>query len=269
MELAKAIRCYALEKGAKLSNVTEDMLEASDLGVKGWAKLYESRPAAAPKPGNDGTTVKPPEKRPRESTEKPTPAGQQNPSSKPAPSTPAPSSDGGGETKRPRNTKDNTVGKKEKEVKELLAQEQSSDNMMSHVAAEMNKDPGAWSWAKDLVASYKGCRTKVVQLYAESEFYQAMKVAALSSKELAKVKKDFKSDYLSKLVEFITVLGPRISDMQQTSLEIYQMSAAKKKAVETLEEQKRGPVPKARGKARAKSKSTKNKGSTSSLEDVQ
>ena len=123
MELAKAIRCYALEKGAKLSDVTEDMLEASDLGVKGWAKLYESRPAAAPKPGNDGTTVKVAEKRPRDSTEKPTPAGQQNPSSKPAPSTPAPSSDGGGETKRPRNTKDNTVGKKEKEVKELLAQE--------------------------------------------------------------------------------------------------------------------------------------------------
>ena len=54
VEMSKAIRCYAHERGAKVLDIKEEQVVNSELGVKGYAKLRESRPGAAPRPGGDG-----------------------------------------------------------------------------------------------------------------------------------------------------------------------------------------------------------------------
>ena len=87
-----------------------------------------------------------------------------------------------------------------------------------------------------------------------------MKVAALSPKETAKLKKDLKDDYVGKLVEFIAKLGPRIASMAESSFQIRQMADAKRAASESLAKAKT-PAPKAkRGKGK-----TKRSGSAASL----
>ena len=101
---------------------------------------------------------------------------------------------------------------------------------MTVVAGQMVSDPSSWSWAKELVSNYKQARTEVIKIYADNPFFQDMKVAALSAKELAKVKRDYKDSYLEKLVEFITTLGPRIESMAQSSYEIKKMADAKRSA---------------------------------------
>ena len=91
----------------------------------------------------------------------------------------------------------------------------------------------------------------MVTLYAENPFFQAMKVAALSAKEMAALKKQYKEEYVSKLVEFVTLLGPKIQAMAQASHQIQLMATAKRGAMEAST-QKAGPKSKARaGKKKA------------------
>ena len=213
VEVSKAIRCFAVETGARLVDVSEDDVRNSELGVQGYAALFEKTPAALPKPGGDGSAAKGGKKRntPEESGVAGGPGGEEPP---------AEEGNGG-----------NLAGKKEKEVKELLAQEQSSDNTMSMITIEMGKgDAASWAWASGFVKNYKDCRMQVLQAYADNPFFQAMKVAVLSAKELQKVKKDYKDQYLSKLCDFVSMLGPKILAMAEASSQISLMSVAKANA---------------------------------------
>ena len=278
VEFSKAARVYAAETGTPLLNVTVQMLKKTNLGVQGYASKYEATPAAFPKPGGDGSMAKPGRKAPET---QPLPPPQQ-PESAPAKKRdfaefwdegkPVPNSNPGepsakGEESKPRKKgkADNSIGKKEKEVKELLAQEQASDNAMTLIAAGMARDPLWWAWAKDSVLGYKRHREDVVQLYADNTFFTSFKVAALSAKETMKLRKDFKDDYLAKLCEFCTLLGPKILLMAEASFQIQQMASAKRSAAETLQKQRSGPL----GKPKAKSKAGKKGKNQASAQSAQ
>ena len=159
LELCKAKRAYACEKGVKLVDVTDEMVKATELGIRGYANLFSGMDAAQPKPGCDGTskpTANPKIKPAAKATAGLPPRTTAmldmlaNPNPNPNPDTnPGKRADPGGvgETPNPKRSKrDNTQGKKEREVKELLAQEQASDNAMSIIASEMSKDPTVWKW---------------------------------------------------------------------------------------------------------------------------
>ena len=243
VELSKAMRCYAVENNKRLVDVSESEVQESELGVQGYAALFARTPAAQPKAGGDGSNAGGNKggKKKRGLEEEPRidvvpPPGENPPNPNPNPN------------KRPKGGNSSVAGKKEKEVKELLAQEQASDNTMSMITIEMKKsDADAWAWATGFVKSYKDCRVQVLQLYADNPFFQSMKVAVLSPKELAKVKKDYKDQYLSKLCDFVSVLGPRISAMAEASVQIQQMANAKKHASESI---KSSPAPKGKSKAK-------------------
>ena len=171
--------------------------------------------------------------------------------------------------KRARTLKDQTGPKKEREVRELLAMEQSSDNAMALIATAMQKDASWWSWATAAVQSYKNSRQEVLKLYCDEPFYQSLKVAALSPKETAKLKKQYADDYLSKLIQFTTFLGPKIQEMAEAAFQIESMAEAKKKAKETLDCQRSAGGGKPKAKAKSKAKSRVKKGvSASSLPEA-
>ena len=262
VEVCKALRAYACEKGMKLADVTEAEVRATSLGLAGWAKLYDSRPAAWPKPGCDGSS-KGSNKRKAETQLGPDTSGASpNNQVSPKKEGEAPGGDGEG-SKRTTGKKDNTASKKERELKELLAAEQSSDNCMAGIATCMAQDPGAWQWATQLVATYKQQRGAVVQDYANNTAFQQFKVAALSPKETQKVKKQLGEDYVGKLVEFITTLGPKIQAMAETSFQIQLMATAKRNATDSL---RAVPKPKAKGKSnKGKNAKCKRGSSTASL----
>lgn len=212
VEISKAMRCYAVETGARLVDVSEDDVRNSELGVAGYAALFEKTPAALPKAGGDGSAAKGGKKRntPEESGVVGGPGGEEPPAEEA----------GNNKSKKTRSSGGNLAGKKEKEVKELLAQEQSSDNTMSTITIQMGKgDATSWAWASGFVKNY----------YADNPFFQAMKVAVLSAKELQKVK-DYKDQYLPKLCDFVSILGPKILAMAEASSQISLMSAAKANA---------------------------------------
>ncbi|CAE7256188.1 unnamed protein product [Symbiodinium sp. CCMP2592] len=231
VQLSKAMRCYAAENGKRLVDVTETEVRTSELGLQGYAALFEKTPGAQPKPGGDGSNAggcKGGKKRGLE--QEPKPIDTDLPT--PPPTTENPPNP----NKRAKAGGSGSVTtKKEKEVKELLAQEQASDNAMSMITIEMGKsDPAAWQWAAGFVKSYKECRVGVLELYAENPFFQSMKVAVLSAKELQKVKKEYKDQYLPKLCDFVSMLGPKISAMAEASVQIQQMASAKKNASESV-----------------------------------
>ncbi|CAE7679618.1 unnamed protein product [Symbiodinium sp. CCMP2592] len=192
VQLSKAMRCYAAENGKRLVDVTETEVRNSELGVQGWAALFEKTPGAQPKPGGDGSNA------------------------------------GGGKGGKKR-------GLEPKPIDTDLPPEQASDNAMSTITIELGKsDPAARQWASGFVKSYKECRVGVLELYAENPFFQSMKVAVLSAKELQKVKKEYKDQYLPKLCDFVSMLGPKISAMAEASVQIQQMACAKKNASESV-----------------------------------
>ena len=251
VEMSKAIRCYAHEHGAKVLDIKEEQVVNSELGVKGYAKLYESRPGAAPRPGGDGGGTKP-SKRPA-----PAPEAVQSSNPGPAAGNPPPENPTDEFAVDPKNNnpkkakKDGTAAKKEKEVKELLALEQTSDNCMTLITGSMAKEPEWWKWAADIVQSYKESRKDVIKLYSENSFYQSMKVAALSPKEMAALKKKFKDDYVTQLVQFVTQLGPKIEAMQRCSHQIEQMASAKRAAADSATLNRNSAKPKSKAKASA------------------
>ena len=268
VELCKGLRAYACENNLKVGDVSGEDLEATKLGIKGWAKLYDSLPAARPRPGSDGST-KPAAK--AAVVEEATSGGGSKKRSK-AQQQAEPvvgllgeikdENAGDGETKPKQMKKDQTASKKEREAKDFLAAEQSSDNCMAGIAVSMAKDPEAWSWARELVAKYKRERGLVVQDYANNEAFQQLKVAALSPRETAKVKKQYGEHYVGKLVEFITTLGPKIQAMSETSFQISQMATAKREASDSI---RSTPKPKSKAKAKAKGKAVKRQASSNSL----
>ena len=263
VEECKALRAYASEKGMKLADVTQAEVRATSLGLPGWAKLYDSRPAAWPKPGSDGSSKAANQASNKRKAETQNPHAFGDGPSGVSPKKEGEGTGGDGEaTKRTTNKKDNTASKKERELKELLATEQSSDNCMAGVAANMAKDPGAWQWATQLVGTYKQQRGAVVQDYANNPAFQQFKVAALSPKETQKVKKQLGEDYIGKLVEFITTLGPKIQAMAETSYQIQQMANAKREATDSL---RASSKPKARAKAKGKASKCKRGSSNASL----
>ncbi|CAE7244291.1 unnamed protein product [Symbiodinium sp. CCMP2592] len=241
VEISKAIRCFAVENNARLVDVKEDDVRNSELGVAGYAALFDKTPAAAPKAGGDGSNARG-GKGKRTTPVEDAGAGL-------ADGEPAAGTNGGEEpkAKKARNGANVLSSKKEKEVKELLAQEQSSDNTMSVLTVQMGKgDASSWAWASGFVKNYKDCRMQVLQLYADNPFFQSMKVAVLSSKELQKVKKDYKDLYVPKLCDFVSMLGPKILAMAEASAQIQLMAEAKQNASESA---KATPGPKSKAKS--------------------
>ena len=173
VEISRAIRAFAAAKGKKIQQVTEKMVAESDLGIKGYASLYDSLPAAAPKLGGDGTNAPPP----------PAPPSARKRTQEDDGDDEGQKAKGSSNTKKPRTQ--NTTTKYEKEVKEFLAMEQSSDNRMTTITAEVTKNPSWWTWAKDAILTYKEARTAVLKVYADQPHFQNFKVAALSQKEMA------------------------------------------------------------------------------------
>ena len=112
VEISPAIRAFAAAKGKKIQQVTEKMVAQSDLGIKGYASLYDSLPAAAPKPGGDGTNAPPP----------PAPPSARKRTQEDDGDDEGQKAKGSSNTKKPRIQ--NTTAKYEKEVKEFLAMEQ-------------------------------------------------------------------------------------------------------------------------------------------------
>ena len=190
------------------------MLEKSTLGIRGYAKLYESTLAAFPQPGGDGSASK------QTSPEKPAPAPAAAKAKAKGKAKAVKSGDGAGvpmgenpmglgflamqealaapeadgpdepaaTAKKPKKGAGNPTGKKEREVKEFLALEAESDNVMSKIAASMAADPPAW---------YRSLRTEILAMYADIEFFGQMKIAALSAKETSRLKKHYGLDYHS------------------------------------------------------------------------
>ena len=268
LEFSKAARAYSAETGTALGNVDEALLKGTDLGIQGWAEKFETLGSdVKPKPGGDGSNQHSSSagKRPRAKAapapvQKSAAAGQD-------PGVEAGAGAGGEDgqpTKKPKNTKgENLVTKKEKEMKELLAQEQASDIEMTRIAANISRDPTWWGWAAEVVAEYKRHRATVLKLYSDHPFFMACKVAALSPKESAKLRKENKDNYLPQLCEFCTSLGPPISRVTEASFQLKEMAAAKLGATQAM--QNTSPTAtKGKGKPKAKAQS-KRTGSSASL----
>ncbi|CAE7223622.1 unnamed protein product, partial [Symbiodinium sp. KB8] len=215
-EFCKAARVYAVEQKIQVKDVTTAMLEKTALGIRGYAKLYESTPAAFPQPGGDGSAGKQtsPEKppAPAAATAKAKAKGKAKASKAAGEPTVVIDAATAGMTapeeldganpgddqpasKKPKKSGGNPTGKKEREVKDFLAPEAESDNMMSKIAASMGADPSAWTWAKDFVQQYRTLRAEILAMYADIEFFSQAKVAALSTKETAKLKKMYGLEY--------------------------------------------------------------------------
>ena len=252
VEYSKAVRAYAAEHGKQVNSVNGSEIEATQLGVPGYAHKYETMDDAKPKTGGDGGNGKLTGKRERNAAQETSgPAAAAEPGAQPSPGKPSEGGDDGEGKSKKAKKGGNLITKKEKEVRELLAQEQTSDNIMTQIAGDMAKAPERRKWAHDVVQEYKKHRTEIVRLYSDNAFFTACKLAALSPKETAKLRKDNKSDYLPKLCEFCSVLGPPISRMTETSFQLKQMAAAKRGASETIQNIK---DPSAKPKAKAKSK---------------
>ena len=156
----KAIRAYAYEKGCKVADVTAAQVEANSWGIEGYAKHFEVTPEAHPRPGSTGARSA---KRKGDSApDGPDGSEASKPLTKNGPNkdTSAPNEDSANKdehaTKKAK--KDNTSARKEKEAKELLAQEQASDNSMTVTAAEITRNPQRWTWAKDAAATCRAGR---------------------------------------------------------------------------------------------------------------
>ena len=243
---------YAVEQKIQVKDVTTSMLENSTLGIRGYAKLYESTPAAYPQPGGDGSASKQifPEKPPaaapavakakakgKAKAMKPgngaeVPKGQ-NPMgvgfSAMQEALAASGDDGANNpdegavasTKKPKKGGGNPTGKKEREVKEFLALEAESDNVMSKIAASMAADPPAWTWAKDFAQQYRSLRTEILAMYADIEFFGQMKIAALSAKETSRLKKSTGWIIIQSCASFVCSWASKIrsmSDAQATAI---------------------------------------------------
>ena len=251
---AKALRAYAASKQVPLADVALCDVEKTDLGVKGWADMYASMPSAAPKTGGDGTCARGAGgagggRKRKQEPQAFFPDAEQD-DHDPAE---------GKEKPARKVKKDNPVGKKEWEVKELLAQEQECDNTMSTVADEMMKSPAWWAWARALLEDYKKARKVVSDHYTNNDFFKRMKLAALSPKELQKAKKDSGEEYVPNLCAFVTHLGPHILEMHKLASEINGMAQAKRNSSTP-------PANKARAKGKSKAKArVKRAGSAKSL----
>ena len=103
-----------------------------------------------------------------------------------------------------------------------------------------------------------------LKLYADQPFFNAAKVAALSHKQTQKLRKDYGEDYVAKLCEFCTALGPKIVLMAEE-----QMANAKRSAVETLQRQRSGIPAKPKAKSKAGSKTKGGKKAQASAQSVQ
>ncbi|CAE7376311.1 unnamed protein product [Symbiodinium microadriaticum] len=262
LEYCKAVRVFAAENDVAIKDITQDMLEGHELGIKGLAALYSSTPKAQPQPGGDGTCSKPVLAAPAAAAPSAAKAKAKAKGKAKGPSegdaqgddpmqgsvsTLPPADDEKNNNKKPKKTggsKANTTTKKEKELKEFLAMETQSDHTMSSLTADMGKDPAAWSWARDFVEAYKGFRKDILQLYADNEFFRQAKVAALSSKETTRLRKAYPDgDYVAKLCEFACQLGPKIQGMYDCTVKIRQMADAHANAVAP-------PKPSSKGSAR-------------------
>ena len=259
LEYCKAVRVFAAEKKVAIKDVTEDMLEGHELGIKGLAGLYESTPNARPQPGGDGTCSGTPQLgappaakakakakagKGKERTGGPTEGSGDDPmQGLKEGSEPADHENNRKKAKKTAGSKTSTTTKKERELKELLAMEAQSDQTMTEVTAGMGKDPTGWSWARDFINAYKTFRKDILELYADNEFFRQAKVAALSSKETQRLKKEHKDDYVTLLCEFTCKLGPKIQGMYECTVKIRQMAAAQANAVAS-------PKPSSKGSAR-------------------
>ncbi|CAE7505717.1 unnamed protein product [Symbiodinium sp. CCMP2592] len=242
LDYCKAVRAFSCEKDVAIKDITKDMLEQHELGLKGLAKLYETLPNAKPQPGRgDGTCnakLPHPAAAPAPSAAKAKAKGKAKSAAGEGGDDPMGSAPNGGlppddvdEEKNPakkakKSAQASGTAKKERELKEYLAMEAQSDNSMTAVTADMSKDPAAWSWAKDFVHTYKLLRTEIVQLYADNEFFKEAKVAALSTKETSRLRKTYGIDYHSKLCEWCCQLGPKIQGMYECTTKIRQMADA-------------------------------------------
>ena len=247
----KAMRAYANHHKKQLQEVSEDDVASSSLGLKGWAELYDGLPQEALKsfPKCDGSNNQPFKDTGDAAVQK---AKRAKVAAAEVPATPDglppaqeedKSSSGKSKVK-----KDQTASRKEKEIKEFLAMEQSSDVAMSRVMGEMSKNADGWSWATDLIGTYKQYRTEVLKLYAANVEFQSLKIAALSPRESQKLKREFGESYVSKLVEFVTVLGPAIEKMSQCAFQVQEMASAKDAATKAAS----APKPKAKAKSKGK-----------------
>ena len=244
----KAMRAYACDKKLRLQDVSVAQVEKSKLGLKGYADLYEKLPGAQPKPGPDGTNNTPPPPAPVQNKRR---RGETNAEQMAREALPPPPEENSGERNTKRGKRDQTQAKKEKEVKELLAMEQPADKAMSLICKEVQQDGPWWAWAKDAIQSYKQNRITIMQAYTDQAAFQQMKVAALSPKETQKLKKDLGEHYVSKLVEYTTVLGPLIQTMAEGAFQIQHMASAKRQAADEL---KKSTAPKAKAKRKAAAK---------------
>ncbi|CAE7556638.1 unnamed protein product [Symbiodinium microadriaticum] len=263
--VCKAMRAYAHSMKRPLGSVTEQEVAETKLGIKGYAELYATVAEHIGTPKMDGSNNPPFPSTGNSAvtegkTKKNKRAKQQEDDQQPAGDDDKENSNPDPTPKKPR--KDQTGPRKEKEVKELLAMEQSSDVSMGRIMSEFGKNPADWSWAKELIADYKTYRTEVLRLYADVAGFQSLKVAALSPKESAKVKKEWGEGYVGKLVEFVTVAGPQIQKMAEAAFGIEKMAAAKNQAADFL-------IAKPKAKAKGKSKaSLKRSASSKSLPSV-
>ena len=263
--VCKAMRAYAHSMKRPLGSVTEQEVAETKLGIKGYAELYATVAEHIGTPKMDGSNNPPFPSTGNSAvtegkTKKNKRAKQQEDDQQPAGDDDKENSNPDPTPKKPR--KDQTGPRKEKEVKELLAMEQSSDVSMGRIMSEFGKNPADWSWAKELIADYKTYRTEVLRLYADVAGFQSLKVAALSPKESAKVKKEWGEGYVGKLVEFVTVAGPQIQKMAEAAFGIEKMAAAKNQAADFLSAK---PKAKAKGKSKA---SLKRSASSKSLPSV-
>ncbi|CAE7891290.1 unnamed protein product [Symbiodinium microadriaticum] len=247
----KAMRAYANHHKKQLQEVSEDDVASSSLGLKGWAELYDGLPQEALKsfPKCDGSNNQPFKDTGDAAVQK---AKRAKVAAAEVPATtdglPPAQEEEKSSSGKSKAKKDQTASRKEKEIKEFLAMEQSSDVAMSRVMGEMSKNADGWSWATDLIGTYKQYRTEVLKLYAATVEFQSLKIAALSPRESQKLKKEFGESYVSKLVEFVTVLGPAIEKMSQCAFQVQEMASAKDAAT------KAASAPKPKAKAKSKSK---------------
>ncbi|CAE7582776.1 unnamed protein product [Symbiodinium sp. CCMP2592] len=262
VKVCQALRAYAHAMRKPLNQVSEKDVAETTLGIKGYAELYKtmSPEAQAKFPKNDGSNNAAFTKTGQDAVAAGKRARKQAAEEADGNGSPGPD---GSDTPNPKTKtkKDQKGPKKEKEVKEFLAMEQSSDVAIGRVMAEKAKNPDGWTWASDLLASYKNFRTEVLKLYCDNPDFQSLKVAALSPKESAKIKKEHGDGYVGKLVEFVTVLGPPIAKMAEAAFQIEQMASAKLLAADALKSA-------SKPKAKAKGKGIKRTASTRSLPSV-
>ena len=226
IEQQKALRKFAHQMGRPVQSVSIDEIEATTLGVKGWAEAAVVVPFNKTNgmsgPGDDE------------------PGKQTPPSKKQKPEQASP-----------------TIASAEKEFKAILSMQAHIEIEYASLKIVMDNNKQHWQWADSYIKQMSKAEEKIIQFETnkDDDFMKKFKIGMLSATMLKDLRKAHESTYIVKVMTTSASL--------QTLLNVLASLVAKVQEHVSVETEPSGTVKgKAKGKAKAK---PKNKAPAASL----